>query len=77
MTDRIEVNPKIMLGKPVIKGTRITVEHVLKLLKQSLSIKEILKDYPHLKKKDVEAAVDYASESLRREKTYPLSNLAS
>jgi uncharacterized protein (DUF433 family) len=77
MEDRIEVNPKIMLGKPVIKGTRITVEHVLKLLKQNLSISEILKDYPHLKKKDIEAAVDYASESLSREKIYPLNNLTS
>ena len=77
MEDKIEVNPKIMFGKPVIKGTRITVEHILKLLKQGLGIKEILKDYPHLKKKDIEAAVDYASESLSKEKIYPLSNLAS
>ena len=76
MIDRIIVNPQIMLGKPVIKGTRITVEHVLKLLKQGLSVKDILEDYPHLKKTDIEAAVDYASESLKREKTYPL-NIAS
>ena len=73
MIDRIIVNPQIMLGKPVIKGTRITVEHVLKLLKQGLSVKDILEDYPHLKKTDIEAAVDYASESLKREKTYPLN----
>lgn len=60
MKDRIVADPKIMVGKPVIRGTRITVEHVLKLLKEGLTIKEILKDYPHLKKKDIEAAVDYA-----------------
>lgn len=72
MRDRIAINPKIMLGKPVIKGTRITVEHILKLLKQGLGIKEILKDYPHLKKTDIEAAIDYASESLNKERVYPL-----
>lgn len=73
MHDRIVVNPKIMLGKPVIRGTRITVEHVLKLLKQGLTVKEILKDYPHLKKADIEVAVDYATESLNKERAYPLT----
>ncbi|MBI4079252.1 MAG: DUF433 domain-containing protein [Candidatus Levybacteria bacterium] len=73
MKDRIEINPKIMLGKPVIKGTRITVEHILKLLKQGLGIKEILKDYPRLKKTDIEAAIDYVSESLSKERAYPLT----
>lgn len=77
MRDRIGVNPKIMFGKPVIKGTRITVEHVLKLLKQGLTVKDILKDYPHLKKLDVEAAVDYAAESVSRERVYPLGKLSS
>lgn len=76
MEDTIEVNPKIMLGKPVIKGTRITVEHILKLLKQGLTVKEILDDYPHLKKRDIEAAVDYAVESLGKERVYPLKNLS-
>ena len=55
--NRITVDPKIMLGKPVIKGTRITVEHVLKLLKQGLTTKEILKDFPHLKKADIDGAI--------------------
>lgn len=77
MEERIEVNPKIMLGKPVIKGTRITVEHILKLLKQGIAVKEILKDYPHLKKRDIEAAVDYATESLSKERAYPLKSLHS
>jgi len=76
MEDRIEVNPKIMLGKPVIRGTRITVEHILKLLKQGLSVKEILDDYPHLKKRDIEAAVDYTVELLGKERAYPLKNLS-
>lgn len=66
-----------MLGKPVIRGTRITVEHVLKLLKQGLGMKEILIDYPHLKKADIEAAIDYATESLNKERAYPLNILRS
>lgn len=70
MKDRIIVDPKIMLGKPVIKGTRITVEHILKLLKQGITIQEILKDYPHLKKEDIEAAVDYAAEALSEKKYF-------
>lgn len=58
MKNRIIADPDIMLGKPVIKGTRITVEHVLKLLKQGLTIKEILRDYPHINRQDIEAAIN-------------------
>ncbi len=66
-----------MLGKPVIKGTRITVEHILKLLKQGLNVKEILEDYPHLKKTEIEGALDFVLESLNKEKVYPLNSLHS
>ena len=72
MKDRITVNPKVMLGKPVVKGTRITVEHILKLIKQGLTLENITQDYPHLKKADIQAAIDYATEALSREKVYPL-----
>jgi uncharacterized protein (DUF433 family) len=58
---KIIVNPKIMVGKPVLKGTRITVEHVLRLLAQGLSSEEILKDYPHLTKDDIAAVLLYAA----------------
>ena len=71
MADRIVADPKVMLGKPVVRGTRITVEQILKLIKQGLTVKEILADYPHLKKADVEAAIDYASEILDKEHIYP------
>lgn len=77
MEDKIEVNPKIMLGKPVIKGTRVTVEHILKLFKQGQNTKEILEDYPHLKRIEVEAAVDFALESLNKERVFPLNRLHS
>ena len=72
MEDRIIVDKKIMLGKPVIKGTRITVEHILKLLKQGLTVGEILKDYPHLKRMDIVAAIEYAEDAVSKEKVYPI-----
>ncbi len=51
--NRITVDPKIIIGKPVIKGTRITVELILRLLAQGMAEKEILENYPHLKKQDI------------------------
>ena len=59
LLERIVVNPKIMGGKPIVKGTRITVKQVLKLLAQGLSTEEIVKDYPHLTKDDVSAVLLY------------------
>ena len=63
--DHIEVDPEIMLGKPVIRGTRITVELLLEKLAADMRIEEILADYPRLTREDVLAAVDYARASLR------------
>ena len=60
LLEHIVVNPKVMGGKPIVKGTRITVEQVLKLLAQGLTTKEILKDYPHLSRDDVVAVLLYA-----------------
>jgi len=57
---RIEINPKIMGGKPVIKGTRVTVVAILKRLAEGFEIKEILEEYPYLKKEDIMATVAYA-----------------
>jgi uncharacterized protein (DUF433 family) len=70
---RIVVNPKIMRGKPLVKGTRITVEQVLKLLAQGLSTKEILKDYPHLTKDDITAVLLYAAKVASEEEVYPIT----
>jgi len=60
----IERNPKVMLGKPVIKGTRITVELIVERLGQGWTEEQILDSYPHLKPEHVRAALLYASESL-------------
>ena len=58
---RIVVDPKVMVGKPVIRGTRISVEQILRLLAKGLTFEEILKDYPHLTKEDIVAALIYAA----------------
>lgn len=73
LLNRIVVNPKVMTGKPIIKGTRIPVEQVLRLLPQGLSFDEILKDYPHLKKDDIMAALLYAAKVMGKEEVYPLT----
>ncbi len=55
--ERITVNTKILGGKPIVKGTRISVEHFLDLLASNVSEKEILEDYPHLSKEDTSTHV--------------------
>lgn len=58
---RIESNYSVMLGKPVIKGTRITVEHILKKLAAGYSTEDIISSYEHLTKEDIYAAIEYAA----------------
>ncbi|MBK9730787.1 MAG: DUF433 domain-containing protein [Chitinophagaceae bacterium] len=65
--DRIISDPKIMLGKPVIKGTRITVEIILKKLSEGAAVKEILEMYPHLLEEDIYATLQYAAEVIAGE----------
>lgn len=65
--ERITVNPKILGGKPIIQGTRISVEFILNLLASDVSEVEILKDYPHLTKEDVHACLRYAAQSCKNE----------
>jgi len=60
-TDRIEINPEVMLGKPVIRGTRITVELILRKMGEGATEAELLDAYPRLDSKDIKAAVAYAS----------------
>ncbi len=64
---RIDVNPGIMFGKPVIKGTRITVEHILRKLAGGMTADEIIKDHPHLKPKDIFAAERFTADYLAHE----------
>jgi uncharacterized protein (DUF433 family) len=65
--DRIEINPKIMLGKPVIRGTRITVELILRKIGEGANEQMLLAAYPHLTSADIQAAANYAADSLAHE----------
>jgi uncharacterized protein (DUF433 family) len=67
IADKIEVNPKIMMGKPVIRGTRIPVELILRKLSEGATKKEILDAYPRLSQEDVQAALAYAADSVAHE----------
>jgi uncharacterized protein (DUF433 family) len=70
--NRITIDPNILVGKPIIKGTRLAVEFILELLANGWTIENILKNYPQLKREDVIAALKYAIEVLKEEKVYPL-----
>jgi uncharacterized protein (DUF433 family) len=67
LTERITVNPRVMLGKPVIKGTRIPVELVLRKLSEGASEAELLDAYPQLTREDIHAAMRYAADTLAHE----------
>ena len=70
--DRITVDPRILVGKPVVKGTRIAVEMVVDLLAAGWTNQQILDSYPTLTEEGVRACLAYASEILHGEKVYPL-----
>ena len=70
---RIRLDPKVMLGKPVIRGTRITVEIILEKLAADVSIEEILTDYPRLTREDVLAAIAYACHAVGTDEIIPRS----
>jgi uncharacterized protein (DUF433 family) len=73
-TERIEIDPAIMMGKPVIRGTRITVELILRKLADGASESELLEDYPQLTTKDIRAAVAYGAASVAHEEVVLLPN---
>jgi uncharacterized protein (DUF433 family) len=76
ITDRIEINSRIMLGKPVIRGTRVTVELILRKLGEGATEAELLDAHPQLKKEDIQAALAYAADTLAHEETVLLKNRA-
>ena len=69
---RIVINPQIMIGKPVIQGTRIPVELIVRMLAQGIPESEILKEYPRLQPADIRAALAYAAQTLAHEEVLPL-----
>ena len=70
--DRITIDPAVLVGKPVVKGTRLAVEFIVDLLAQGWSETEILRNYPGLAREDIQACLAYASALLHAEKVYPL-----
>jgi len=74
--DRIVINKKILAGKPIIKGTRISVEFIMELVSSGMNVDDILNEYSHLKKEDVLAALEYATRIIRHEEVYPIAQLA-
>jgi uncharacterized protein (DUF433 family) len=69
ITDRIEINPKVMMGKPVIRGTRIPVELILRKLSEGATEADLLDAYPRLKREDIQAAIGYAADTVAHEET--------
>lgn len=73
LLERIAVDPKIMVGKPVIRGTRLTVEYILNLLAHGATASEILEEYEGLKKEDIQACLLFATKSLESTAFMPLT----
>jgi uncharacterized protein (DUF433 family) len=68
-TDRITSSPDVLLGKPVIRGTRISVELILRKLSEGMSEAELLDAYPRLENRDIRAAIAYAADTIAHEET--------
>ena len=73
VTDRIEINPKVMQGKPVIRGPRIPVELLLRKLAEGATEADLLDAYPRLAREDLQAAIGYAADVLAHEETFILT----
>lgn len=69
---RITIDPEILAGKPVIKGTRLSVDFILGLLAEGWTEEQLLANYPPLQTEDVRASLAYAAEVVRDETTYPI-----
>ncbi|MBD3335304.1 MAG: DUF433 domain-containing protein [Candidatus Eisenbacteria bacterium] len=76
-SDRIVVDPRIALGKPIVAGTRITVELILEKLAAGESIEEVLDEHPGLTREGIQAAIAFAAEVLRNDRVYPVKGSAA
>jgi uncharacterized protein (DUF433 family) len=68
---RIVVNPKVMVGKPVIRGTRVPVDGIIHLIAQGKKIEDVLAEYPRITRLDIKAALEYAESLVRGEDVIP------
>jgi uncharacterized protein (DUF433 family) len=72
LLSRITINPKVMVGKPTIRGMRITVEQILRALAGGVTVNELLQDYPELEKEDMQAVFAYAVNLVDEEQVFPI-----
>jgi uncharacterized protein (DUF433 family) len=70
LLERITINPEVMVGKPTIRGLRITVEQILKALAGGVTIQDLLADYPELEPQDIQAVLLYAAELVSEEQVF-------
>lgn len=70
LRQHIEINPAVLVGKPVIRGTRLSVEFVVRLVAQGIPNEEIIEQYPHLQPDDIKAALMYAARVLAHEEVF-------
>ena len=70
--NRISIDPAVMLGKPVIRGTRIPVELLVRMVAQGIPYPEIVEEYPDLQTEDIQAALFYAAATVDHEQVFPL-----
>jgi len=70
--ERIAADPGVLLGKPVIRGTRLSVEFVVGLLAQGWAAEEVLRNYPAITREDIHACLQYARSVLETERVYPV-----
>ncbi len=72
LLSRVTVNPEVMVGKPVIRGMRITVEHILSALTAGISEDELIEEYPELEKDDFKAVFAYATQLVKEEQVFAI-----
>lgn len=72
--ERITIDPKVLVGKPVIKGTRLSVEFIIGLLSQGWSESEVLRNYPGITSEDIKACLAYAEDILKSERVFPIAS---
>jgi len=73
LLERIVCNPKVMVGKPIIRGTRIPVEIIVRMVGQGIPEAEILREYPRLEPADIRASLIYAAQVVANESIYPVA----
>ncbi|MBI2145420.1 DUF433 domain-containing protein [Candidatus Woesearchaeota archaeon] len=68
---RIVVDPKVMAGKPIIRGTRVPVDAILQRIAEGMTFEEVLQDYPNITREDIKAALEYSANVVRGEDIIP------